>query len=110
MAGISKSWLRVVCAVFALVVLPSVVFADTFRVGAAQQKITPKMGSYLGGYWRIRIAESVKSDLYTKAMVFEVKGRRVAIVANDLIGITPDIATAAKEIITEKCSIPSDAI
>ena len=99
-----------VCAVIALVVLPSVVFADTLRVGVAQQKITPKMGSYLGGYWRVRIAESVKSDLYSKAMVFEFNGRRVAIVANDLIGITPEIAAAAKEIITKKCSIRSDAI
>ena len=106
----SKSWIRLVCAVFALAVLPSVVFADTLRVGAAQQKITPKMGSHLGGYWRVRIAETVRSDLYTKAMVFEIKGRRVAIVANDLIGITPEIAAAAREIISERCGIPSDAV
>jgi len=110
MAGTNKSWMRGLCTVFALAALPSVVFADTLRVGAAQQKITPKMGSHLGGYWRVRIAETVRSDLYTKAMVFEIKGRRVAIVANDLIGITPEIAAAARKIITERCSIPSDAI
>jgi hypothetical protein len=84
--------------------------ASPLRVGVAQEKITPNIGSYLGGYWRIRIVKTVKSDLYAKAIVLEVKGKKMAIVSVDLIGITPAIAKSAKELITNQCGIAADAI
>jgi len=80
------------------------------RAGVAQEKITPKLGGYLGGYWNTRIARSVKSDLYAKAIVLECDGKRMAIVANDLIGMVPEIAAAARKRIAEQCGIAPEAV
>lgn len=78
--------------------------------GVAQKKITPKLGAHLGGYFYDRIATSVKSDLYTRAMVFERDGKRLAIVSNDLICSIAEITDPAKQLIAERCGVGPDAV
>jgi len=80
------------------------------RVGVAQRKITPPVGSELGGYFHKRFAKEVRSDLYTKAMVIEVGGRRMALVANDVGGTYAVFADPARVRIAETCGIPPEAI
>jgi len=110
MAGMNTGSIRVACAVLGLLGMPAMALADPLRAGVAQEKITPAMGGYLGGYPHVRIARTVQSDLYTKAMVFECRSKRVAIVANDLVCVTPEIVKAARERIAEKCGIGPDAV
>ncbi len=82
----------------------------TCRVGFAQHKITPSIGSELGGYFHKRFARDVKSDLYAKAMVIETCGRRVALVANDLLRTCAEYADPARAQIASACGIPPEAV
>jgi len=68
------------------------------------------MGSYIGGYPHVRIARSVKSDLYAKALVLEANGKRLAIVANDLVVVTPEIVQGTRKLIAERCGIEPEAV
>jgi hypothetical protein len=83
---------------------------DWFSAGIAQRKITPEPGCNLGGYFHHRVADSVKSDLFAKAMVFENEGQKIAIVSLDLICMISEIAEPAKKKIFEKCNIHPDAV
>jgi len=83
---------------------------ETCRVGVAQRKITPPLGSELAGYFHKRFAKDVKSDLYTKAMVIESQGRRIALVSNDLCRALAVYTRPAKERIAANCGIPLEAV
>lgn len=78
--------------------------------GTAVRKITPPEGSALGGYPHKRVAGEVKSELYTRALVIEAGGTRIAISANDLCSVQDYITLPAKEIIFSKCGIPPEAV
>lgn len=80
------------------------------KVGVAQRKITPPLGSELGGYFHKRFAKGVKSELYSKVLVIEVGGQRLALVANDLLYVVPEFAVPARARIADSCGIAPDAI
>jgi len=82
----------------------------TCRVGVAQRKITPPLGSGLAGYCHKRFAKEVKSELYTKALVIEAGGRRIALVSNEIIQTFVAFADPARERIAATCGIPADAV
>lgn len=104
------NWIRIAYTFLVLASTPVFAWADSLRAGVAQEKITPAAGGFLGGYPHVRVAQTVQSDLYAKAMVFEHGGKRVAIVANDLVGVTPEIVKAAQELIAKNCGISADAV
>lgn len=80
------------------------------RVGVAQRKITPPLGSELGGYFHKRFAKGVKSELYAKVMVIESGGRRLALAANDLVAAFAEFTGPARERVARQCGIPPEAI
>ena len=58
------------------------------NVGRAQEVITPPVGASLAGYFHDRKGESVRDDLFARAVVIESAGTRVGIVSCDLISMT----------------------
>jgi len=82
----------------------------TCRVGVAQKKITPPLGSELAGHFHKRFGKEVKSKLYTKALVIEAGGRRIALVSNDVCHTFGEFADPAREGIAAACGIPADAV
>ena len=80
------------------------------KVGRAQEAITPPVGVSLAGYFHDRRAESVRDDLFAKAMVIESGGTRLALVSLDLISVSAEIADSAKDIIRRETGIPPDHV
>jgi hypothetical protein len=76
------------------------------KVGRAQEAITPPIGVSLAGYFHDRRGESVRDDLFAKAIVIESGGTRLALVSCDLISVSAEVADAAKDIIKAEAGIP----
>ncbi len=81
-----------------------------FNVGRAQEKITPPVGVSLAGYFHDRKGESVRDDLYARAVVIESQGERLALVSCDLISVTTEIADAARGLVAEATGIPGNHV
>jgi neutral ceramidase len=80
------------------------------QVGRAQEKITPPLGVALAGYFHDRRAETVRDDLFVRAVVIESGGTRLALVSCDLICVTEEIVQAARTLIEAKSEIPADHV
>jgi len=81
------------------------------RAGGALFDITPKAGTHLGGTWgTLRGAEVVAEPLYARALVFELAGRKLCIVAPDLEIITRDYTERIRQAAQEKCGLEPDAV
>ena len=81
-----KSLPRLLIVMITLSVSP---LASDLRVGAAAVSITPPAGTPLAGYYYKRLSEGVLDELYSKAVVIERDGTKVAIVVDDLTRHTP---------------------
>ncbi len=80
------------------------------QVGFAEKVITPPVPAYLAGYFHERVGESVRDDLYVKAVVFEAGGRRVVLVVCDLLHVTAEIVKPAKDRIAERVGISPESV
>lgn len=80
------------------------------KIGFAECEITPPVGVHLGGYFSVRPATDVLDNLYARGAVIESKGKRIALVSCDLIGIGPNYVEKIKNIIFENTGIDKDAI
>jgi len=81
-----------------------------FRAGAAAVKITPPKGTPLAGYYYNRAAEGVHDDLYSKALVLEQDGTRVAFVVCDLISLSRPIVEEARKLIGENSGVRGENV
>ncbi len=77
-----------------LIALPCPATAESWKAGAAKQKITPQEPMWMAGYGsRNHPSTGFLNDLWAKALVLEdARGTRVAIVTLDLVGIGRDLA------------------
>lgn len=80
------------------------------RAGCAQKVITPPTGVSLAGYFHDRIGESVRDDLFARAVVVEANGERAALVSCDLVCMTREISGPAKEMIEKEAGIPPERV
>ena len=75
---------------------PQIVLAE-IKVGAAYRVLTPKkLMPISGGVGPSAPARERKGDLFARAMVFEKKGSRVAIVGLDYLGFPAVLADQAR--------------
>lgn len=81
-----------------------------FLVGRAQVKITPPVGVSLAGYFHDRKAESVRDDLYARAVVIKSGDSGIAIVSCDLICVTAELVEAARKLIEAETSLGADRV
>ena len=78
----------------------------TCRVGRAQVAITPPVGVSLAGYFHDRRGESVRDELFAKALVIESGTTRLALVSLDLISVSAEVADSAKDILWREAGLP----
>ena len=75
-------------AAFVSLAAPAAADAAGLRAGVGKADITPKTGYYLGGWTRAdRTAQGQHTRLYSRALVLERDGRKVALVQVDLFAM-----------------------
>lgn len=80
------------------------------RAGAAKVDITPPLGTPLAGHFEKRRAVDVDDPLYARALVLEAGGRRIALVACDILCLPAADVAAAREQITAWTGIPPEHV
>jgi len=80
------------------------------RVGAAAINITPPAGIGMAGYYFERGAQGTNDDLFSKTIVLEQDGERVALVALDLIATTRWMVEAARREIEQTTKLRGDHV
>ncbi|MGE0130268.1 MAG: neutral/alkaline non-lysosomal ceramidase N-terminal domain-containing protein [Blastocatellales bacterium] len=80
--------------------------AGELRAGASAVVITPPAGTPLAGYYEPRGSTGALDDIYSKALVIEQDGVKVAIVVCDLLTIPRQTVAAARKLIEEQTGIP----
>jgi len=80
------------------------------RAGLGITTITPPMGVEMSGYgyYLNRRCDGVMADLYSKALVLDDGNTRVAIVANDIIGVDRDITSRTRALVEANTGIPPE--
>jgi len=80
------------------------------QAGLGITTITPPMGVEMSGYgyYLNRRCDGVMSDLYSKALVLDDGNTRVAIVANDIIGVDRDITSRTRALVEANTGIPPE--
>jgi hypothetical protein len=78
------------------------------QAGLGITTITPPMEVEMSGYgyYLNRRCDGVMADLYSKALVLDDGDTRVAIVANDLIGVDRDITSRMRALVEANTGIP----
>jgi len=89
---------------------PAVEGADNIRVGVAAVDITPPIGIPMAGYYHERGADGVLDPLFSKALVIETGGERVALVTLDIISVTRAITDQARAEIAKAPGIKGDHV
>src|SRR5438105_3088118 len=84
--------------------------AAELRIGAAAVTITPPPGTPLAGYYSARGARAVLDDLYSKALVLEANGSKVALVVCDLISLPRRTVLEARRRIEKETQIPGSQV
>ena len=71
-----------------------------FKIGYAQEVITPPTGVDLAGYFNVRLNEGMYDDLFVKVVMVESRGKRFGFMTFDLCSIVKPLFDALeKEII-----------
>lgn len=85
---------------------PRTAAADLAGVGAAEERITPPLGTPMAGYYVERAASGVHDELFAKAIVIEQGGVKAALVACDLIGVPRECVERARAAVEAATGIP----
>ena len=81
-----------------------------FKVGVGKENITPPIGTALAGYFHVRTSESIRDDLFARAMVVQEGGEQLVIVSCDLIWLSAGIVDEARRLIQQHIGAPSERI
>jgi predicted neutral ceramidase superfamily lipid hydrolase len=84
--------------------------ADEPKVGIANLDITPPLGCSLAGYYHERRADGILDPLFSKAIVLEQDGERVAFVVLDLLCMKRAVTDKAREEIEKRTGIKGDHV
>src|SRR5262245_1196551 len=97
---------RLCIVVGLLAVIGSPAAAGELRAGAAAVNVNPAPGTPLAGYYAPRGTKAVLDDLFSKALVLEQDGTRVALVVCDLISLPRHVVAEARRLIEQQTGIP----
>lgn len=90
-----------------LALFPISLRAGDLRVGVSAVSITPPAGAPLAGYYEFRGATGTLDEIYSKALVIEQDGVKVAIVICDLLTLPRQTIVAARKLIEQQTGIPA---
>lgn len=82
------------------------------RAGAGKVDITPSVGVELSGYgyYLRRNAENIHDSLYARSVVLDNSSEKIALIGNDLIGLTEETVDRARSLIEFKTGIKKENI
>lgn len=80
------------------------------KIGAGEVNATPVLGKEIPGYFNVRNASGVLSDLYAKAIVIDDGKTVAAIAALDSLGGSFEMVKRARKLASEKTGIPEENI
>ena len=78
--------------------------------GCSKVKITPPLGTPMGGNVRDKGSQGVHDDIYAKALVLGDGEKEVVLVSCALIAVTKAMVEDIRQIVAKKCSIPRENI
>jgi hypothetical protein len=78
----------------------------SLKVGVADLDITPPVGYRMAGYFNERLSTGIHDPLRARAIVMQQGRVTVAFVFNDLIGVTLDATSKARELASKQTGIP----
>jgi hypothetical protein len=95
-----------------LMALTALATPPTWKAGFARVVITPDQPMWMSGYAsRTAPAEGKETDLYARAAVLEdADGRRLVLVALDLVGVDRAVSVATCDLITTKHKLPRETV
>jgi hypothetical protein len=79
--------------------------AGPLRAGAAAVNINPTEGTPLAGYYTPRGSKTILDNLYSKALVLDQDGAKVALVVCDLISLPRRTIVEARKLIEKQTGI-----
>lgn len=80
------------------------------QAGYHKLVVTPPMGLKIPGYFSIRIADGIKTELYVRAVAFTCGEKKALIMTCDALLMSCNAGTMIKEKIAQRCGIEEDAI
>jgi len=86
---------------------PQALLPGGLVAGVAVADITPPVGSRLCGYFNERVSTAVHDPLQAKAVVFAQGDTQMALVFCDLISITHEVSSRARDLASRKTGIPA---
>lgn len=80
------------------------------QCGMCEVEITPPLGNSIPGYFHDRISTGIKDSLKAKALVLEVAGSLVALIALDCIDLPRQVVTGIRDRISRFTTIPPSCV
>lgn len=80
------------------------------NVGFGRVNITPAMGTPIGGYYVVRLADRVLDELEANAVAFALGEKRALLISADISGLFYEFAEPICQHIAQVTGVPSDAI
>ncbi|MBI3665289.1 MAG: neutral/alkaline non-lysosomal ceramidase N-terminal domain-containing protein [Acidobacteria bacterium] len=92
--------------------IPGFAFPDGLRAGFATADLTPPLGVEMGGfgYNLGRTGDAVHDPILARAAVFELNGKRMAMVGCDLGGISLEVTEKVRREVEKETGIPGQRV
>lgn len=100
----------IICACVLVTWPTKCTLADQLLAGVAVADITPPIPYRMSGYFNERLSTGVKDPLQAKAVVLRQGEASAALVFCDLIGMSLELSTRARELASEATGIPTEHI
>ena len=83
---------------------------NQLHVGFGRVNITPSMGTPIGGYYVVRLADHVKDELEASAVAFSLGETKAVLINADISGLFSQFSEPICQYISEKTGVPADHI
>ena len=83
---------------------------SNLQAGYYQVKVTPYLGYYIPGYYRIRQAKGIIEDLYLRATAFSDGEKKAIVFSCDCLSVDTNAADDVRQLIAERCGIEPEAV
>ena len=83
---------------------------NQLHVGFGRVNITPSMGTPIGGYYVVRLADQVKDELEANAVAFALGDTKAILISADISGLFTQFSEPLCQYISEKTGVPADHI
>ena len=83
---------------------------NQLHVGFGRVNITPAMGTPIGGYYVVRLAEKVLDELEANAVAFAMGDKKALLISADISGLFYEFAEPLCQQISKATGVPADCI